>query len=741
MSIRSGIARVNTYIAPTIAFLNASRVPSSVNVIETLGYHQPNGLGAARYRRLSNADPTEAGEQTSNNGQVRWGLLHRVVGGRKQVDVLAYGIQSDDEDITDVVKEIYEGGSPEEGYLSYADVYWTTGNWNVYDYIGVWGDGVVTYGTPTTEWRQHTWGRMVFALAKPGDPTVRPDGVKFFGGRFIAYVNGVPAFYFHSFFSPADNAATEYTCTRNADTTADMVYVFRNGDLLERDVDYTLDLTNPTTASVELNVAHGPSDYANVKITNKWDLFSFGTASLFGSGAGNKANESASIWHGGGDNFEVQDIYVEGFVTIVHARGDWNSDAADRQSRGMILKNIRFHNCEFITSQEMIDSDIDFIIGGTISESQTDNGVRNIYNPAGLIDPVYKDPHVVYWTNLDTLSMTQGVRVGILKGDNYYSSNYKFRNIDGLTVEAGTIEEFHRVVDIEGCNNIYISLPNVRGAFNKHRDSQRCVINLYGVTNFQADIGYCDVESDVTSIVRFSEGTAGDLDGGIERVCENCYVEINELRTNGTSARSSDWNIDHGGINCSVKIKHLVQDGADTGHVMRFRDGNIGSFVGCIGGGISIDKITLLTARTLKISRQSIENATVSTDVVTEFNKQNVIGSPTYDSSTVSVGAGCTNKLNIKDEDYEDIPTNGAVTLTKIIRPPNINLSFTITADRNLTLSTTNAKKGDRFRITRRAGGFNWNIGTGPLKALPADSWCEVMFNGTAWELQQYGLL
>lgn len=66
----------------------------------------------------------------------------------------------------------------------------------------------------------------------------------------------------------------------------------------------------------------------------------------------------------------------------------------------------------------------------------------------------------------------------------------------------------------------------------------------------------------------------------------------------------------------------------------------------------------------------------------------------------------------------------------------------TLTADRTVTLSTTGAVAGARFRISRPAGGaFNLNVGTGPLKALAAGTWCEVTYNGTAWELTAYGSL
>lgn len=67
----------------------------------------------------------------------------------------------------------------------------------------------------------------------------------------------------------------------------------------------------------------------------------------------------------------------------------------------------------------------------------------------------------------------------------------------------------------------------------------------------------------------------------------------------------------------------------------------------------------------------------------------------------------------------------------------------TLTADRAVTLGTpTGLPEGATFRVTRSAAGaFNLNVGTGPLKALAASTWCEVTYNGTAWVLTAYGAL
>jgi uncharacterized protein YfiM (DUF2279 family) len=67
-----------------------------------------------------------------------------------------------------------------------------------------------------------------------------------------------------------------------------------------------------------------------------------------------------------------------------------------------------------------------------------------------------------------------------------------------------------------------------------------------------------------------------------------------------------------------------------------------------------------------------------------------------------------------------------------------------LTANRTVTLSTTGAVSGIKFRITRGAGSsgaFSVNVGTGPLKALSTGQWCDVEYDGTQWRLAAYGTL
>ncbi len=97
--------------------------------------------------------------------------------------------------------------------------------------------------------------------------------------------------------------------------------------------------------------------------------------------------------------------------------------------------------------------------------------------------------------------------------------------------------------------------------------------------------------------------------------------------------------------------------------------------------------------------------------------------------------------LNTVGSDVGD----AAATLTRGLSETTQVWDTAISADRAVALSTTDAKSGDKFRIVRTAsatGGFNLNVGTGPLKAMgTAGSYSDVEYNGSAWILTAYGTL
>lgn len=89
---------------------------------------------------------------------------------------------------------------------------------------------------------------------------------------------------------------------------------------------------------------------------------------------------------------------------------------------------------------------------------------------------------------------------------------------------------------------------------------------------------------------------------------------------------------------------------------------------------------------------------------------------------------------------WQTISTDANVTLTPYSNAEFISHSGTLTANRTVTLSTTNAVNGFTFRIVRvGSGAFNLDIG-GLVNLLPS-TYCEVSYNGSAWVLQAFGSL
>ena len=81
-------------------------------------------------------------------------------------------------------------------------------------------------------------------------------------------------------------------------------------------------------------------------------------------------------------------------------------------------------------------------------------------------------------------------------------------------------------------------------------------------------------------------------------------------------------------------------------------------------------------------------------------------------------------------------------TLTAGTDAPTQRWATTLTANRIVTLSTTGAINGDKFRVVRTGlGAFTLDVGG--LKTIPSATaaWVDVEFDGTAWRLTGYGTL
>jgi hypothetical protein len=114
-------------------------------------------------------------------------------------------------------------------------------------------------------------------------------------------------------------------------------------------------------------------------------------------------------------------------------------------------------------------------------------------------------------------------------------------------------------------------------------------------------------------------------------------------------------------------------------------------------------------------------------------------GTVVWDSQTTFA---FTQLTSMSLQQQQTISTGADFTLTAGLSPHRTLYTGTITANRAVTLSTAGAFAGLSYKISRTAtGAFNLNVGTGPLKALAVNTWCEVTHDGTAWYLSGYGAL
>lgn len=86
------------------------------------------------------------------------------------------------------------------------------------------------------------------------------------------------------------------------------------------------------------------------------------------------------------------------------------------------------------------------------------------------------------------------------------------------------------------------------------------------------------------------------------------------------------------------------------------------------------------------------------------------------------------------------IAANANATVTPTATAYQVFHTGTLTADRTLTLTTAGMTTGSVIRFTRTGTGA-FNLIIGGLKNLATNTWCDVVFNGSAWVLTAYGSL
>jgi hypothetical protein len=101
-------------------------------------------------------------------------------------------------------------------------------------------------------------------------------------------------------------------------------------------------------------------------------------------------------------------------------------------------------------------------------------------------------------------------------------------------------------------------------------------------------------------------------------------------------------------------------------------------------------------------------------------------------------------KETLTPQIYPILDSNTILNPTDYPNPLTIfHITVPIAAERTITLNTTGAKEGQRYRIVRAVastGAFNVLVGPG-IRGLFAGNWIEVVFGGTNWIPIAYGSL
>jgi hypothetical protein len=107
-------------------------------------------------------------------------------------------------------------------------------------------------------------------------------------------------------------------------------------------------------------------------------------------------------------------------------------------------------------------------------------------------------------------------------------------------------------------------------------------------------------------------------------------------------------------------------------------------------------------------------------------------------SSLSGLSSAAAAKLSIPA--IQTITTDAAATVSPSVTNTTVLHTGTLTANRTVTLSTAGVTTGSVIRVVRTGtGAFSLTIGG--LKALATNTWCDVVFNGTVWQLTAYGTL
>jgi hypothetical protein len=411
---------------------------------------------------------------------------------------------------------------------------------------------------------------------------------------------------------------------------------------------------------------------------------------------------AAGVWSNG-NRTTVRNLRVEGLTCGVHLSG-WNGTALTAYAHeGNVVENL------------LVDT-VDFGLLYTGQSGLRFAGIRG----TSVLSPGSTNPsHVIY--------ASHGARSRQISGadceawDVLDANPFQFKGQDGGTVKNLTARNCVGVLSIGGVSgphNTDLAFSNVVG-----RDLLATGGN--GAVYYQGNADL-RVRIDGLSLHLAASDRAIRLDG-IDNVITNVKIRSRhdvQSDTDDVLVLGTRNGID------GISIVNIQDDGSDYATAWR---------------GIALSTGTDCFVRVLGLRnvRIGVETAAGATNPQIDLSQAAVALAATS-GLQVFFDASASTKLVCPPNRVSADNGDAARTLTALVDATTQRWATALTGARAVTLSTTGAHNGARFRIVREAaatGASALNVGAGPLKALAAGQWCDVIFDGSAWRLVGSGSL
>jgi hypothetical protein len=411
---------------------------------------------------------------------------------------------------------------------------------------------------------------------------------------------------------------------------------------------------------------------------------------------------AAGVWSNG-NRTVVRDLRVEGLTAGVHFSG-WNGTAlTDYAHDSNVVDNIRVDTVDF----------------GLLCTGQSDLTVRAIRGKT-VLSPTSTNPdHLIYVSHG---ARNRQIVVSDCEAWDGGSTAYQFKGVDGGTVKNLAARNCAGLMSLAtgtGDNNNDLAFSNIHGRSMASSGGNGCL--FMGANNTRVRI-------DGLSIHQSTSDRAIRLDG-VDCALSNVTIRARHDTSVG------DYDVYVLGTRNTIdgiSILNMQDNGTD--YTTGWRGILFSTCTDCVVRPLTIrnayqygvDVGATATNPTLNLGNAKI--TLVATGAITKVNTSSTTSHTITGDNLVSTDNG-----------------DAAKTLTVHVDDTTQRWNTPLTAARAVTLSTTGAYRGAKFRIVREAGAtgaFNLNIGTGPLKALAAAStWAEVEYDGTAWRLTANGSL